>query len=265
METSDLWNRWKEHIPLLIGAATTLFIGVRLLSVAGFDLETAYGILQEGGTAAIVIGAIIPLIGSIAVLVCSLSVEFFFISDKAADRHYWAALAILTGIVSAFVAPLINILLISPAIVLVSFLPLMARRRSKAAEKVAASGDGDQIEQFKTKLDRQIAAGERFLKISGYTQLAGIAVIIALTAINSAPWLPAMRLTVNDSQPFTAYILSSGSEMGILLNNSRKVEYISSRDVTQEVLCSTGNDALFEPIPWLLNPSNQARYPQCPK
>jgi hypothetical protein len=141
----------------------------------------------------------------------------------------------------------------------------MDRRRRKAAEEVAASGDEDQIEQFKTKLGRQIAAGERFLKVGSYAQQAGIAVIIALTAINSAPWLPAMRLTVNDSQPFTAYILSSGSEMGILLNNSRKVEYISSRDVTQEVLCSTGNDALFEPIPWLLNPSNQARYPQCPK
>jgi uncharacterized membrane protein len=244
METSDLWNRWKEHIPLLIGAGTTLFIAVRLLSVAGFDLETAYGILQEGGTAAIVIGAIIPLIGGIAVMVCSLSAASFFLFDKAAERNYWAALGILAGIVSAFIAPLINILVISPVVVLICFLPLMARRRRKAVEKVAASGDEDQIEQLKTKLDRQIASGERFVKIGSYAQLAGMAVVIALAAINTDPWLPAMRLTVNDSQSFTAYILSSGSEMGILLNSSRKVEYISSRDVAQEVLCSTDNDAL---------------------
>jgi hypothetical protein len=199
------------------------------------------------------------------VTVCSLCVAGFFLSDKAAERNYLAALGILAGIVSAFIAPLINILIISPAVVLTCFLPLMARRRRKAVEKVAASGDEDQIELLKTKLGRQIASGERFVKIGSYAQLAGIAVVIALAAINTAPWLPAMRLTVNDSQSFTAYILSSGSEMGVLLNNSRKMEYISSRDVTQEVLCSTGNDALFEPIPRLLNPSNRTKYPQCPK
>ena len=63
-----VWE-WKEHIPLLIGCLSLLFVGARLFSISGGDLETADAILQASGTATIIIGAFMPLIGPIFLVV----------------------------------------------------------------------------------------------------------------------------------------------------------------------------------------------------
>ena len=68
VEARNWTIKWDEHVPLLIGGVSTLFISIRILSMANFNPQTAYGILQAGGTAAVIIGAILSIIGTIALL-----------------------------------------------------------------------------------------------------------------------------------------------------------------------------------------------------
>ena len=262
MDTSELWNRWKEHIPLLVGGATTIFLAMRLLGVARYDPETAYGILQAGGTTAIVLGAVISLIGAACPAVCALCIVRLLSLDVK-GRQGLILLATTLGILSYYLGP-IEIILIMSALLVVSFIDRLRTIRSRRAHaKILASGDVDELKEHCESLDRQIAKLERAGKVTGMARLVTFAIGVAVIAILPAPWLPAVSLTLDHGRPFTAYILSSGNGLVVLTDDSRQVEYINSNDVTRKFVCTTGSDWLNEPIPLLL--SSHTRYPQCPK
>jgi len=61
------WARNLRLGALSVGAASTVLVALRLLSVAKFNLETAYGILSATGTGNVVMGTVISLIPSIAI------------------------------------------------------------------------------------------------------------------------------------------------------------------------------------------------------
>jgi hypothetical protein len=62
VEPPEWISLWKEHLPLLVGAASTIFVALRILSVANFNPETAYALLQTAGTAQVILGAILAAV-----------------------------------------------------------------------------------------------------------------------------------------------------------------------------------------------------------
>jgi hypothetical protein len=89
------------HIGALIfGAASTILVALRLLSLAKFNPGTAYGILQASGTSTVVIGTVISLIPSIAIVGGAyLALELLFPKPgkrTAADEFaIWASTIVL--------------------------------------------------------------------------------------------------------------------------------------------------------------------------
>jgi hypothetical protein len=53
------------NLALLAGFLSVVFVAVRLLSVTGFDPETAYAVLQAQGTGSVIVGSLVPIAGLI--------------------------------------------------------------------------------------------------------------------------------------------------------------------------------------------------------
>src|SRR5699024_11833515 len=50
---------WSKHIGLFVGGLTTLIIALRIFGTAHWDLDTAFGILSENGTANVLTGSLL--------------------------------------------------------------------------------------------------------------------------------------------------------------------------------------------------------------
>src|SRR6516162_5323714 len=68
----DRHLKWEISLgALAVGVASTVLVALRLLSVADFNPATAYGIVQSSGTANVIIGTVISLVPSIAIIAAS--------------------------------------------------------------------------------------------------------------------------------------------------------------------------------------------------
>jgi hypothetical protein len=104
----------REHLPLLVGIISTLFIAIRILSAAGFDPETAYAIIQAGGAASVILGAALSSVGEISLIIALISAEryFFHPQTTVVGRHLNTISLIVSGIVCLFTAPAFILLFI---------------------------------------------------------------------------------------------------------------------------------------------------------
>jgi hypothetical protein len=106
---------WKEHLGLLLGAISTVFIAIRILSLAHFNPETAYGILQAGGTAAVIVGALLPSVGIISAAVaalCIVTAIFPWKDSHEKNRMWFMFVGIIFEIIAVATAPLALLCLI---------------------------------------------------------------------------------------------------------------------------------------------------------
>jgi hypothetical protein len=214
---------------LIFGGVSTILIALRLLSVAKANPETAYGILQAGGTTNVIIGTVLSLIPSIALIGASYlalgRIWAKFPDSKFPDSSKLTQaeeLGIWTSICALF---LIGVLTIPfrywevPAVVVLALILARIFR--------------DRIERA-----RKTRWGRRGVKVA-----AGlIAAAFLLGVVISPPWMPAERLTFTEASkdtPVVGYVLDeSQSGLTVLSINPTQVLYYGPKDLTKEVACS---------------------------
>jgi hypothetical protein len=253
----ETWN-WKEHLPLLIGLASTLLVALRLLAVAGFDEETAYGILQAAGTASIIVGAFIPVIGLIAISIGVLLIMRAPTEErrglfKSTFLVYAAGLALMIGTLTA---PIGGLILLGSAMLLGTIhrgiLWVIARRQGK--NKRAKEG-------------RAVVEQERpgFPSIGGRLIAMYSVLAIAAVVILAPPWMPAERISVKgDDIPITGFILSKTPTDVVILNGaSRQIAYLKTQDIVEQMPCIT-RKYLFQENPAEFVYGFKPQYIPCP-
>src|SRR5579859_1936597 len=219
------------HIGALIfGAASTILVALRLLSVARFNPETAYGILQASGTATVLIGTVISLIPSIAIISAScLALMQIFKGIRAAGPDpeagaapeadpiinfaIWASIFIL-ALIALFTTPLRY----APATVaVVVFIPIVGILRRRILKHLNGAGG-----------------------LVTATVAALLAASLVMTGVVfGPPWMPAERLTFNNAQPVTGYILAQNSSgLTVMLIRPRKIRYYGPNALTGQYVCS---------------------------
>jgi len=109
-----------------VSAATTVLVALRLISVAKFNPETAYGILQASGTGNVIIGTVISLIPSIAIIVAlyliSMRVLFRPKTTPEAEFTRWTFIFML-ALIALLTIPLRYVIYAGPGIL--AFLALI--------------------------------------------------------------------------------------------------------------------------------------------
>jgi len=109
MDQQEWISLSKEHLPLVVGAASTLFVAIRILSVANFDPQTGYGLLQAGGTAPVILGAILYSANIFLVITFMLSIVILarlIGARRSTQKRIVAFIALASGVAALFIAPI---------------------------------------------------------------------------------------------------------------------------------------------------------------
>jgi hypothetical protein len=207
---------------LVFGGVSTILIALRLLSVAKANPETAYGILQASGTANIIIGTVLSLIPSIALIgaSCLILGRIFAKFLKSPELSQAAELGVWTSICALLLIALFTIPFRyweAPAAVIVALiLAGIFRKRIEDVRKKKAAA-------------RRVAKAAAGL----------IAGLFLLGVILSPPWMPAEQLTFTKAKPVTGYVLDqSQSGLTVLAVGSRQILYYGPNELSTETACS---------------------------
>jgi hypothetical protein len=223
------WANTLHGGALIFGGVSTILVALRLLSAANANPETAYGILQAGGTSDVIIGTVLSLIPSIALIGASYlalgRIWAKFPDSKFPDSGKLTQaeeLGIWTSICALFLVAVLTMpfrYAAAPAAVVLAL--ILARIFRDWIEK-----------------KRKEKWGRRGVKVA-----AGlIAAAFLLGVIVSPPWMPAEQLTftkASKDKPVVGYVLDqSQTGLTVLSLDPRQVLYFGPKDLTKEVACS---------------------------
>lgn len=274
MSKSDWIGEWKEHIGLILGTVSALFVAIRILSLAQFNPETAYGILEAGGTAAVIIGALLSAVGQIALIISMICVITIIIRRSAKEVKYEAQLifvGILFGLVSIVTAPFL-LLCLAAATIGIGWIRARSsyRRLDKRVAEVVARNDPAELNSAREELEKTREDAQQRMKAASFQLMIGAAIVLGLFTLTAPPWYPSEKLDVKGFHPQTVYVLSEDqNEIAVLNANTRQLEYFDVHLVESRELCSYGRssvaDALlnYESLPGLFN-SFGPQYTKCP-
>lgn len=210
----------KEHLGLVVGLGSAVFISLRVLVVAGFDRETAYAILATQGTATVVLGALLPFLTGIPAVTGLVFIAHWALSDSL--RRRWKrlaaglALVLFGGLFFTLTSALIlaGYALIS-AIVL-GCLTEYARHRRRSS---ATAGPG------------RAGSGHPRLPKLGPFLVINCGMVAAVLCFSSNPWLPLEHVRSGQDEYIGFVLQASDNELVVLEKSPRGVARIRGEDI----------------------------------
>jgi hypothetical protein len=263
--------QWQNNLTLILGVLSLALIAIRLLTVAGFDPETAYDILQAEGTGDVIVGSLVSIVGLIFAPVGFILLYTYRSQRRSVPRKPYAHYQLLGGlslvVLTIFMSPFF-VLLVSVIIVVIATL-LSRSYRSWAQNK--------DIKMAATLLSRLYRrSSQEIEKVTPPPVSLGLeAILIYAVAVivigfgSNNPWIPSQIIAAKHHPIFTGYVLSEANgELTILIRGPIEVVEISSQNVTLSE-CRPSRYfweqetfgefiAFHSPVPW------RSGYPDCP-
>ncbi len=204
---------------LALGMASALLIALRLISVAKFNIETTYGILQASGTGAVIVGTVIALIPGIAVTVALTSGLVVIFYNGMDDKIYfplWVTIVFFSVI--AFVTTPLEY---SPVVLACAVGVVVARVFRK------------HIRGWSPRRKRSVV-----------TCVAVVfAIILMVGVVQGAPWGPEEHFIFKGNQQVNGYLLSqTDTATAILQAKPREIGYYPTAQLTNQDACKN--------VPW---------------
>jgi hypothetical protein len=264
---------WKENLGILLGVTSAVFVVIRTLSLAHFDPETAYGILQAGGAGAVIIGALLSSIGPLAIAASGLCILAATLSANKQDTRRGLEIfgSIVFGLISIFTAPFlllcICIVLLAGYIIQGKTVINRIRRRMKEAEDEGSpDADARALSYVEEELRRQ--RGRK--RNAFFRTMVLSAITLGLVSLAGPSWYPTERIDIKGRAPEAVYVLSdSNNEIAALNIYTRQLEYFDEGLVTNRQLCESPQGSVadklfdFEPLPTFFR--SQSNYVPCPE
>jgi hypothetical protein len=229
---------------LVFGAGSAVLVALRLISVARFNPETAYGILQASGTSNVIIGTVISLIPSIAIIVALYLILVRVLSrspktDPRAEFARWM-LVFLLALIGLLTIPFKYVVYVGPGIlVFLGFIVAILIIKIRAMKVPAnETGETDPSETGETSSRLQRDWGWKGTAFAIFSALL-IALTVMFGVVFSPPWMPAERLTLNDNTTVTGYVLAQTSDgLTFMQAKSREITYYNPGVVIDQVFCT---------------------------
>ena len=231
-----------------VSAATTVLVALRLISVAKFNPETAYGILQASGTGNVIIGTVISLIPSIAIIVAlyliSMRVLFRPKTTPEAEFTRWTFIFML-ALIALLTIPLRYVIYAGPGILAFLALIVAVAIRTKKGKSQKGKNQKDKAkrrepasETGETRFLQERRWGKKGTAAAIFSAFL-VAFIVMLGVVASPPWMPAERLTLKDHQKIVGYVLAQTQEgLTFMQAGSMNITQYEPGIVKDQVFCS---------------------------
>jgi hypothetical protein len=224
-EHDGLW--WKDNSAVIIAVLSVAVVAIRLLSVSRGDPETAYAILQAGGTGNVLIATLISTLGLLAIPICAAlgldAVEALKKYGRNSTRFHLSLAGSLAMLYIVFyMAPvglLFLIVCLALSYALIMYLSWRVRRKLQRKEI------HDTLFKPKTFV------------------IIGICIYILILLVyevgTPTPWLPVQKISVAGQRPFAGYVLSEANgETSILTSNPEEVIYLRDQSIQYSTQCA---------------------------
>ena len=216
---------WKDNSAVIIAVLSVAVVAIRLLSVSRGDTETAYAILQAGGTGNVLIATLISTLGLLAIPICAaLGLDAWeawkkrHTSTSASARFHVSLASSLAMLYIVFYMSPVGLLLASVCYAIFMYLlwhlwPEEHKKRHKT-----------------------FFHPRTYIIISICIYVLGLLVYEVGTP---APWLPVQKITIAGQSPFAGYVLSEANgETSILTSDPEEVIYLRSQSIQHSVQCT---------------------------
>lgn len=205
---------WQNHIGLIVGTGASTLIALKLLAVAGWDLNTAFGILSTSGTANVLTGALLALLPTLyALLALLVFPEFERRLSQRTDVERAAArlFAVWPVILLLYISPiylLIAVMILGLILTLISVI----RRHRKRSEQSSS------IESPPSRFER--------------TSVLMSCVAMVSFASLSTPWLPPETIVTEEGEEAAYLVDTSDGQVTVLLAQDRELKRIDASHLT---------------------------------
>jgi hypothetical protein len=198
---NDNSSWWQDNSAVIIAVLSVAVVAMRLLSVSRGDTETAYAILQAGGTGSVLVATLISSLGLLAIPTCA--ALGLYAADAWDTRHTAARFSLsLAGSLGLlyivfYTAPF-GLLTLSIGFALFMYLVWLS------------------VPKRRKNHSRTFFRPKTFLII-------GVCVYILFTLGyelgSPTPWLPVQKITIAGHRAFTGYVLSQGNGQTAILTS----------------------------------------------
>lgn len=272
MSPMDDRTKWpddvRNNLPLIIGFATTFFVAFRILSAAGFDMQTAYAVLQAAGTGQVLAGA---ALGAITFIPAAIVIGYllFFPSVRhlkvEGQRILSRVSIVLFWIISFLAASAIEFFLMALVVAAARGREKYTRRKfERQSDQVRATEDPEDRSQEADRIDEQLKEMKKAVGRGPYVFGAMLLFLLAVALVSTSMWLPAEQLEFRDRPPVIGYVLSEAPDStSVLIDNPRKVLHFRRSEIVRRFICRQSLYSLYDSFPELITLSRPSRYPKC--
>jgi hypothetical protein len=234
---------WWLKVPpaaVVIGAISTVCVVARLLSVAGTNTITAYGILQAQTTTNIIIGTLIALTPLILVSVGCAAALFSIFGDVSG---YEATVGITSSFFLIAIATLLAPFYLALNVFYIGIVLLYVLiRKSK----------------FRAEWEQTRSVGKKLM--------IPVAILFVACLVASAPWLPSQQFVFKKSgDAVIGYILTENNGKFTVLQENRLITTISGSSLAKPpFICIKPSTLGYAPIYYIRHYLlSRPNYPSC--
>jgi hypothetical protein len=229
----------------LVTIALFSFVAARVLTVAKFDLPTAFAVFATVGIPNVVVNTLVGAVGGVSALAIALILSLG--RRRLGDRMWYGAISTL-ALVATLLASIGQLLAGVFVIAYTLLVRFLLRRRFQPVT-----------------MDEQDATWHNDSKSISVGAAIPIGIALLFATLTGPVWLPAERLTPKDPKGTThiGYVLNEGGDwFSILTTEDRKVIRIRSDNIGNRMICNPqAKRRLDLSIPQLLFTSG--REPPC--
>lgn len=261
-EAKAQWN-WMEHLPLLVTVFSALAIGIRIIIVAGHNLENVYAILQASGTGSVIAGTLIPAIGflmpSLALIIIMILRED---SIAGSLKPFAVGVTIFLSLTSIVITPFLMFVLIAAWVAIWYSAVGLATVFRRGETFSRRGGFAARIAQARGKLS------SRNLFTTVVAIWAGYNFFVVVT--NTVPWVPAERIAPVKEQPFTGYVFGeTDTDVSILSADNHQMVHMDPNQIVSRTVCQPAGVLYggieLESLTQLVFGQKNPSYPKCPQ
>lgn len=231
---TELLRSGSRHVGLVIGGVTFVAVVFKILSVAQFDTNVAYGLLTASDTGRVLFAIVLSLAPTVIALVAG-ATWLLVLGAKTSEDRAWALVrSTLATFVALFIAPFTTIVVI----VLVVAIELVFVRglAHLLARRVKSVGEDSQIDAARPQTR---SPDDRVVDAAGSLLMLGFALLLSVVVLPSEPWMPSEAITLDDGTVMTGYVVAvDGDWATVLTEPERALVVLKSALVSGREVCS---------------------------
>jgi hypothetical protein len=224
----------RAHPGYTIAVATFTVTALKIMGIALFDANTAFGLLASADTGRLLLGVFISVFPILAVTATGLSAGMFGVALASGRLRYATFMLLIIGATVSMTTA--QLMLLGFGAAMSTFIGLTGYITFRGSEKEGDAGS-DGIREFFTnpKNERKI---KDMLTTSFVALVLTVVVLVQFALYGSEPWVAAERINLG-SREVVGYVIAEDNGWTTILGASdRLIELVPSATVTGRALCT---------------------------